>query len=213
MRIRRCGGQRSRPCARWLSLAARRALLAARPHLRGLEPELGAALAELATSEDVPDLTAAIGNGGPGVRLAALSGLVTAAARTEDPGAMRAALPALVLALRRGGDEGALAALALAASAGSEQPLAGAGVEQAIAGAWATGSTAMRARLPPLLARRSAGVAQLTRALLDTSEPAEVQAAAAWALAGTSSRDGPSGADAGPVRPAIRRWPPTPGPP
>jgi hypothetical protein len=162
------------------------ALLAAWPRLPGLESPVGAALAALATEADVPALAAVAREGSPSARIAALQGLVTAlaAARTAGARTARPALAALAAALERGGAEGELAADALAASSAGSLDVASGLLEASVRRSWQSSDPALRARLCAVMARLPGVAEALTAALLDPREAPEVQAAAAWALAG-----------------------------
>jgi HEAT repeat protein len=159
---------------------AARPLVAALPLLRGLELRVGATLAVVARAADLPLLLRAARSARGAARLALLMGLQPALEDgVRQPGA-QAAIELLAAELAHGGVGAELAADALTGAA----PAVGVD-DRALRLIWQAAAAPVRARLCAALASSPDGRLGLARVLLYPRESGEVQAAAAWALAGT----------------------------
>jgi HEAT repeat protein len=156
-----------------------RALLAALPLLRGSELLVGSALAAVARPADLPLLTRAARSHQGAARMAVLMGMTSALEPAADKPSAQAAVGFLVAELLRGGATAELAAEAVTA-AGPAALLDGSALRVALQ----TASPSVRARLCAAAAASEEGRRGLANLLAHPRESAEVQAAAAWALAG-----------------------------
>jgi cellulose synthase operon protein C len=154
------------------------ALAAALPLLRGSELLVGTALARVARKQDLPALTRAAPSAQGASRLALLAGLVAALEDGPAPPSAPAAIEFLVGELMRGG-----AAAELAAEALTVVPIARAD-DRPVRLALRTGTASVRARLCAGAASSEDGRRLLVQLLVHPRQSGEVQAAAAWALAG-----------------------------
>ena len=160
------------------------ALLIALRRLPGREPAVGWALRSVAAGRDLPALRATLRGLGGDARLAVLDGIVGAVDRAVALASLageRASAPSeLQAALAAGGPGAELAAEALA------QP----GVitdDARVRQSFEKGPVAARAALAASMARSRQGAERLAAVLRAPDQPAEVRAAAAAALAGSSS--------------------------
>jgi cellulose synthase operon protein C len=156
------------------------ALSTALPLLRGSETAVGATLAVVARPRDLGPLTRAARLQRGAARLALLMGLGAALEQARDRADVQGAVEFLLGELPRGGAAAELAAEALTAA--GPRTLAD---SRPIRLALQTAPAAVRARLCALAAASEEGRGSLVRLLVHPRESPEVQAAAAWALAGT----------------------------
>jgi HEAT repeat protein len=160
-------------------------LVQALPVLRGAEAAVGEALGRVAQAADIAPLTAAARapTGGAGGRQAALTGLVGAMG-AAGPGHWRDVRGAVALAAGALLGPGATAELAadVLAAAGTASLTSAPALRMAFEAA----SPSVRARLCPPMALLPDGAARLIETLVRPGEQPEVQAAAAWALAGSA---------------------------
>jgi HEAT repeat protein len=156
------------------------ALSTALPLLRASETAVGAALALVARPGDLPALTRAARLQRGAARLALLMGLGSALAQARQRADVQEAVEFLLSELPRGGAAAELAAEALTAA--GPRTLAD---SRPIRLALQTGTSGVRARLCSLAGTSEDGRRSLVRLLVHPRESPEVQAAAAWALAGT----------------------------
>jgi hypothetical protein len=141
---------------------------------------VGATLAVVARAPDLPLLLRAARPARGAARLALLMGFQPALEDAARAGGAQAAIELLVAELARGGVGAELAADALTGAA----PV-GRMDGRSLRLIWQSAAPPVRARLCEALASSSDGRLALARALLHPRESGEVQAAAAWALAGT----------------------------
>ncbi len=154
-------------------------LVTALPLLRGSEMLVGSALGLVAGPADLGPLTRAARAQRGASRLALLMGVTAALEQARDQPSLQAAVTFLAGELSGAGAAAELAAEALAAAA----PGALADT-RSIQVAIQTGAPSVRSRLCALAAGSEAGRLTLARWLAHPRESPEVQAAAAWALAG-----------------------------
>jgi HEAT repeat protein len=159
-------------------------LLAAQSALAGAEGLLGQTLARTARSEHLRALALAARQARGALRLALLLGVSRALEPTEplDRTAERLAVDLLAAELSHGGASAEIAAEALATLGPPALRR-----RDAIHGALVTAEPGVRARLCPLAKLTPEGRGRLTAFLLHPRENEEVQAAAAWALAGVAT--------------------------
>jgi hypothetical protein len=155
------------------------ALVRALPLLRGSELRVGATLATVARAADLPLLARAARSARGAARLALLLGLAPALEQGPALPGLQAAVELLAAELTRGGVGAELAAEALTGAAPAVRV-----DDHQLRLAWQTASDAVKARLCPALASSADGRTALARLLLHPGASGEVQAAAAWALAG-----------------------------
>ena len=155
-------------------------VIAALPLLRGSELRVGATLAVVARAPDLPLLLRAARPARGAARLALLMGFQPALEDGARAGGAQAAIELLTAELARGGVGAELAADALTGAA----PV-GRVDGRSLRLIWQAAAPPVRARLCEALASSPDGRLALARALLHPRESGEVQAAAAWALAGT----------------------------
>ena len=160
------------------SVGTARSLVAALPLLRGSELLVGSTLALVARRQDLMTLTRAAPAAQGASRLALLMGLVAALEDGQGQPSGPTAVEFLLGELMRGGAAAELAAEALTVmpvNLADDRPMR-------LALQTATGP--VRARLCPAAASSADGRRGLAQLLVHPRESGEVQAAAAWALAG-----------------------------
>jgi hypothetical protein len=155
------------------------ALVRALPLLRGSELRVGATLTTVARAADLALLARAARSARGAARLALLMGLAPSLEQGPALPGLQAAVELLASELARGGVGAELAAEALTGAAPAVRV-----DDRQVRMAWQSASDPVKARLCPALAASADGRVALARLLLHPGASGEVQAAAAWALAG-----------------------------